>query len=146
MFQFYFQIIYLFYFIICQSPHLSGGGETHYKMCRRRERARERQHKWGGASRSAVSGLSCILFALFTEQSVGGLPKGEMFYYTLSLKSMTNCAPVFLSLLIHATHVHPSPSAPFSSDPCLSTTPSVSQLSLSGLGSEACSGLWGVRV
>lgn len=41
MFQFYFQIIYLFYFIICQSPHLSGGGETHYKMCRRRERERE---------------------------------------------------------------------------------------------------------
>lgn len=41
MFQFYFQIIYLFYFIICQSPRLSGGGETHYKMCRRRERERE---------------------------------------------------------------------------------------------------------
>lgn len=35
-----------------------------------------------------------------------GLPKGEMFYYTLSLKSMTNCTPSFLSLSCLSVSLH----------------------------------------
>lgn len=147
MLQFYFQMnVFSLFFCSPLHPCLSGGGETHYKMCRRRE---ERENEWEEervALWCSVSGLPCILLALFTQYAwavnsclhSAGLPKGEMFYYMLSLKSMTNCALFFSPALA----LHSSPSLLFSLHPCLGPVfpPScLSTLSPSGLKSEALS-------
>lgn len=84
----------------------------------------------------STSGLPCILLALFTEYAWAansclhspGLPKGEMFHYMLSLKSMTNCTPLFLSLHPLISRLSISLSSIFSSSlPPASFPPHVSQ-------------------
>lgn len=57
MFQFYFPMNVFFFFLSSVKAHAFGGGETHYKMCRRKEERDCASGRAGGGrgGRSAVA-------------------------------------------------------------------------------------------
>lgn len=103
------------------SPCLSGGGEAHYKMCRRKE---ERQTEQEGRERLCGVRWVVAFFEPYSLRKCGQLIRicirqmhlwREMFYYMLPLKSMINCSLFSSSPFIHRCNVYPCHSADFSS-------------------------------